>query len=92
MVPKVTPSNPKMIKGITLTLLSFMMTTVPLRVDLAVFSDSLKVLERDRYIGIIELMAGIKSPMATASMVATQFGTNVTPFSPISFLNNLMKM
>lgn len=61
-----------------------MITTVPLRVDLAVFKDSLKVLAKALWIGIIELSNGIKRPTEMASTVATQFGTIEIP-SPISF-------
>ena len=58
---------------------------MPLRVDLAVFSDSLKVLAKARWIGIIELSKGIKRPTDMASIVATQFGTIEIPSTRSSF-------
>lgn len=74
-----THSEPKTKKGIILTDLSSTMTTVPLRVDLAVFRLSLKVLLKARWMGITALMIGIKRPIATASRVATNPGTIETP-------------
>ena len=75
VTPNVTHSRPKMMKGITLTLLSSIVIMVPLRVALAVFSDSLRLLARALWIGIMALKRGIKRPIPTASSVARQLGT-----------------
>ena len=53
-----------------------MTTIVPFRVALAVFKESLKVLARARWIGIIELKVGMSRPTAIASIVATPVGTH----------------
>ena len=57
-------------------LLSSITTTVPFRVDLAVFRESLNDLARARWIGMIELNVGISRPIAMASRVAMPVGTH----------------
>jgi len=55
-----------------------MMTIVPLKVFLAVFKDSLSVLAKALWIGIIELRVGISKPIPIASRVAFALGMHVT--------------
>ena len=67
-----------------------MMTTVPLRVERAVFSDSLSVLLRARWIGMTTLRVGISKPIANASKVAYQPGTIETAPELKSFLKTFI--
>ena len=64
-----------MMKGTTLMLLSSIITTVPLREFLAVLRESLKLLARALWIGIIELKVGMRSPTEMARKVAEAPGT-----------------
>ena len=77
--PIVTNISPDSKKGVCLEAFVLIWITVPDRVDLDVFKDSSRVIERALRIGIRALRKGIIKPIAIASSVANADGQKVVP-------------